>query len=514
MNCNRKLCIFIMFFLLSCCVYGKMVTINYLPILAFNSEETLSDSLTDSRIFHIDDSLLCEYYPAATSRPISRNYPDNMFTHELKFHFTPVDTQTQSFLIITTSNLYDSLTSELRTYAEDVHSIYGYGIYLETSDYATPEQLKSIILNYQHNLCGVLFVGNVGECLFEIENDYGQDGYRIWPCDLYFMDLDGIWTDSDGNGIYDLHTGNVAPEIYVARLSAVGMESLGSEIYLIKNQLQKSHDFWWKTSYHGNDTVLNYIDETWNDDFYPSVISTVFPSGNVVDVRYNGPGSLFSPSDYLSRLYSGNYGFTQLAAHSAPDKHMFTTGNVYLNSIINNQSNNFAYHLFCCSACNWMAASNQGYLGGAYLFNQGKTMTVIGTTKTGGMWAVRYFYSRFSSYNIGDSFVGWWNQMYGNTHSSMTISWNYGLTVLGDPTIYLRHSVNNVCENNQILTSFPNNNSNLVLFRAGNSIRVSDSFVIPQGVHVVFDAPIVEFDAGFTCPVGASFETRNEGCEL
>ena len=32
--------------------------------------------------------------------------------------------------------------------------------------------------------------------------------------------------------------------------------------------------------------------------------------------------------------------------------------------------------------------------------------------------------------------------------------------------------------------------------------------------HVIFDAPIVTFANGFSCPLGASFETRNEGCEL
>ena len=56
--------------------------------------------------------------------------------------------------------------------------------------------------------------------------------------------------------------------------------------------------------------------------------------------------------------------------------------------------------------------------------------------------------------------------------------------------------------------------SNLIMFKAGETIHVSGDFVIPQGVHVIFDAPQIFFDAGFECPVGASFETRHEGCEL
>ena len=161
-----------------------------------------------------------------------------------------------------------------------------------------------------------------------------------------------------------------------------------------------------------------------------------------------------------------------------------------------------------------MAASSQGYLGGAYLFNQGKTLAIVGSTKTGGMLGTNTFYSFFPNMSIGDAFLNWWNNYYGNYHSSYTISWSYGMTILGDPTISLHHSVSNVCVENLILSSFPENSSNLVLFRAGRSITVSGNFVIPSGVHVVFDAPKVSFESGFVCPPGATFETRSEGCEL
>jgi hypothetical protein len=95
------------------------------------------------------------------------------------------------------------------------------------------------------------------------------------------------------------------------------------------------------------------------------------------------------------------------------------------------------------------------------------------------------------------------------------ISWYYGMTLLGDPTINFRHQVSDVCVENLTLTAFPSDDhSNLVLYRAGSSIYISDNFVIPSGVHVIFDAPIVTFANGFSCPLGASFETRKEGCEL
>lgn len=78
----------------------------------------------------------------------------------------------------------------------------------------------------------------------------------------------------------------------------------------------------------------------------------------------------------------------------------------------------------------------------------------------------------------------------------------YGLTILGDPTIYLKHRVSNICVNDLTLDSFPSENrSNLLMFKAANSIHVSDNFVIPQGVHVIFDAPKLHLVHAFHAPL-------------
>ena len=143
-------------------------------------------------------------------------------------------------------------------------------------------------------------------------------------------------------------------------------------------------------------------------------------------------------------------------------------------------------------------------------------MVVIGTTKTGGMNSsyISYFYTPLITNNIGEAFLQWWNH-FGNNHTKSRIYWYYGMTILGDPTIDFRYNVSDHCVNNLSLTTFPSNNtSNLIMYKAGNKITVSGSFVIPQGVHVIFDAPQVVFEGNFSCPLGASFETRNEGCEL
>ena len=505
---------FILVQFISFFTYGNQLYANS----SFNAEEQEDSTMMSEDIFLIDDSLLRIHHPEVAIKPTYTYKTPRVFTHTLEFQYTRKNNRMSNYLIITTLDLFRNLGNEIKTYAEDVHAIYGYGVYVETTSNATPEQLKSLILNYKEDLCGVFFIGNLGECMYEISNDHNKYGYRQWPCDLFFMDLDGEWIDTDGNGIYDQHTGNIAPDIFFGRLSAVGLESLGDEEDLIRTQLKKSHDFWWKSSFHGADRVLNYIDNDWNKSFLPGSISAIFASNEVDDIRYiYNSTHTFSPTDYLARLSKNEYGFTHLAAHSSPTQHQFTNGYVFLSGIKKNaaQTSNYAYNLFCCSACNWTIASTQGYLGGVYLFNNGKTLSVVGSTKTGGMLGSTYFYSYLSMRNIGQSLLDWWKTYYGNSHNNYTISWSYGMTILGDPTIRLRHKVSDYCERDLFLDTFPVDNiSNLIIYKAERSIHITDSFHIPNGVHVIFDAPQILFEPNFTCPLGASFETRYEGCEL
>jgi hypothetical protein len=113
------------------------------------------------------------------------------------------------------------------------------------------------------NLAGALLVGNIQAIVFN-EKEVQGDPYRHdHLCDFYYMDLDGIWQDSDGNGVYDTHTdfkshfinkimrpinkrlhvlrNYRSPEIWVSRLRADTLPSLGNEVELLKTYFTKNH---------------------------------------------------------------------------------------------------------------------------------------------------------------------------------------------------------------------------------------------------------------------------------
>ena len=129
-----------------------------------------------------------------------------------------------------------------------------------------PAEIR-IFLQQEHkkdgNLAGAFLVGNIPAILFNEKKSQGDVYRHDHLCDFYYMDLDGIWEDSDGNGVYDTHTDFKvhfinrinqlinktihitwncrSPEIWVSRLRADTLPSLGNEVELLKTYFAKNH---------------------------------------------------------------------------------------------------------------------------------------------------------------------------------------------------------------------------------------------------------------------------------
>jgi len=99
------------------------------------------------------------------------------------------------------------------------------------------DSLKGFYTLYNGN--GAIFVGDFPTTKWE----HGIGGSYSWYyTDYYYMDLDGNWTDRDGDGIFDLHsneTGDLTPEIWVGRLKASNID--GNEKTLFLKYFAKNH---------------------------------------------------------------------------------------------------------------------------------------------------------------------------------------------------------------------------------------------------------------------------------
>ncbi|MDD3739062.1 MAG: hypothetical protein PHP31_07190 [Lentimicrobiaceae bacterium] len=354
---------------------------------------------------------------------------------------------TKKILIIANNSIYQQTKSKIKRYADDVSRTYRCWVIIRTVTGGTPEDIKNVIISDSTYLKGVVFIGDIPAAYYEVDHDHPPRYlYSYWQCELFYMDLDGVWEDTDGNNIYDSHTGNVAPEIFVGRISTAHMDQNFTEKEGLENYLDKLHNFYMGNVQINNKYALAYTDTDWANSFAMcNHIGNLYGTG-----YYHNFNAINNPNhgktDYLEKLGDTTYEFIQLAAHSAYDHHAIVHGNsnhnVIPENVVNTPPQAIAYNLFCCSACQWPIYNpnpnnRKLHIGTSYIYNSSpRALTVVGSTKTGSMLGYKnVFYQNLNSKKvIGESFLEWW-KLFGNNHYHELVIWYYGMCILGDPMI-------------------------------------------------------------------------------
>ncbi len=501
------------------------------------AQDTVPNILTAEELFELAQVFHNENVDTTIHPRLSPNRViefNSNFSHDVVYSTS--ETCNECILLLVKDEIYNALSSKIVRYANDLFYALNTDVVIEKLSHENYIQVKDIITLYYNttNLQGVLLIGDIDYVLYEQKypklnkntNQY-ELKYASWPCDVYYMDIDGVWSDNRStdmyqSGIFDTHTGDVEIEVVVGRIPV----SYNSEnIELLTTYFDKNHEYWIGKTLIQEQYALGYTDYDWAtysgyNQF--THISLLYGYDNYVERKW-GDAS-FGNTDYQNEITSNQYEFVQLAAHSDSTYHVFTGYQyLYASTIANFTTSAIGYNLFCCSACDWRSSLTQNgkkLLAGSYLFNNGNGLSVVGSTKSGSMLNFWYFYYPLSLGNtMSYSFHEWFNDMcdfYGTDSTSLEtkIHWFYGMTIIGDPFISMKYNTNTTCRDVLALNSFDTNNSSrLRYYRASERIEVGGNYVIPVGKHVIFDAPEIAFLPGFQCPVGATFETRTEGCE-
>ena len=329
----------------------------------------------------------------------------------------------QRVLVLVNTGLQPSIQTELDTYVADLVQD-GYTVDLHQASGGTAQNLKSFILANSTDLFGCVFIGEQPTAWFE----HTYWGYESFPCDLYLMDLDGDWSDTDTDGKYDQHAagaGDVGPEVFVGRIDASmmsGDEGAITRAYLDKNHLYRTGSF--VPPRH----ALTYTEDDWAGmgDMMHSV-HYAYSSYEAIDA----PDT--SRDDYIqNRLPDPGYELIQLACHSSPSVHAFTRGGyAYSSAVQNAPPESVFYNLFCCSSLRFTSSN---YIGGSYIYDTGSPgLSVIGSTKTGSMLVFSAFYNALDEEVFGEAFRRWFNTI--APYNQSEIAWHYGMTVAGDPML-------------------------------------------------------------------------------
>lgn len=334
-------------------------------------------------------------------------------------------------LVLVNYDLYPAVKTSIDHYIMDV----GYEGYFATAyrvRNGTPVELRDFIKT-KLPVVGILMVGSLPSAWFEMSDDFG-DSAAEFPCDLYFMDLNGTWKDPDNDGKFSEHSSGVEPEIWVGRLWTP--TTGGNDAPLINDYFDRNH-LYRKGMFGYSDRALAYVDDDWIG-FDDCAFDYMFKPANIEVIK----DAATTDVDRYKAEVNQHRAWAQICAHSSPGGHSFKipggaewVPNTYLRDV--NPPNAYFYNLFACSNARFTQAD---YMAGWYIFdkNGGSTcngLAAVGSTKTGSMQMFENFYGPMGSgQTIGEAFVSWWKGL-GSTHDLGERRWYYGMVLLGDPTL-------------------------------------------------------------------------------
>ena len=276
----------------------------------------------------------------------------------------------------------------------------------------------NLITSHENGMTGAVLLGDLPEMTFEMDDSFGS--YDSFPCDLYFMDLDGVWMDNNSNNKMDYHGGDLEADIWISRIKP-SVITTELENTLTKEYFGKVHDYF-TGELSSNHTALLYIDDDWAawGDLYACNISSLYPNAELVNEHADTNGA-----DYIDNRVTEGYEFIQVHVHSSPTLHYFDQGGtVSAAQVRNAPPRSLFMNLFCCSGSDFNAANN---FGGTYLFF-GDGLATIGSTKTGSMLNFGDFYIPMANgRSIGEAFLDW-----SRTTMERSRAWHYGMSLQGD----------------------------------------------------------------------------------
>jgi hypothetical protein len=349
--------------------------------------------------------------------------------------------------LIINSNIYSDVSAEINQYSTDLNTD-GYSTITYLYESGGAEGLRSELSNLYfsaESLVGAVLIGDIPHIIYEMVQKFEKlpsSEYEDFPCDIYYMDLDGGWYDCSNSfpyssGKYDTRDGNLNLEIWVSRMKTDDLSALGAEIYLLTNYFNKNHNYR-KGTLAVTNIALVYNDDDWaymgEDD--ADYVRQVYDN-TVMITNWNGT----TGDDYKDNRLTSDYQLVFIRSHGSGTSHGFYTNKTTFQSVtysdyISIDPKALFYSLFACSGEDYTMGD---YLGGITVFNpEANGILSWGSTKKGGMWKDYTFYrTAASGTSVGTAFVEWFNYVQ-KYWTSYTPRWWYGMAMAGDASLPFR----------------------------------------------------------------------------
>lgn len=402
--------------------------------------------------------------------------------------------------ILVNSTIYDAIKPSLNQYATDVENS-GFSVNITETDRLsdkTPKGIRSRLQAMLPRLVGCLLVGDIPAAWYECE----QMGvaYTKFPIDFYYMDLNGVWTDSDNDTVYDRHSGDVAPEIWVGRLK---VPKIGNEISLLKNYFDKNHRYrngsltlpWWR--------ALLYVDDSaslpHSGSFTSAEIDAERSLGRIyTDISFVRDRETTNAEDYKRRLEDSlGYQWVYLMCHGTYSNHTFMVpkvsektwfqwdGTVNCSDYQSIDPHVFFYHFVVCSAARY---TEPNYLVGSAVFTRSYGLLGIGSSEISSTIPLSVFYGALAKGNyIGAAFREWLVNL-SEEYDYPQLRF-YGLTLIGDPTLRCYHELHDIAVTN--VTFSPENLTGAETLSVTVTVENQGDFTEDFNITVYYDSSTI-----------------------
>lgn len=498
--------------------------------------DSISDYLSEEDCLLLDSLFTVSNYLEPTNQDTIRNIIRRRqqiqtaveFSYQTKYYITSNPTIASGMgriLVICDAMTYNVLSNEIIRYAKDIHNAYGCVVMVYSLTGGTPYNIKQLIKehynpNVPSNLSGVVFVGNIPEAYFHTDADaIGDWEEENFPCDYYYMDLNGSWIDNDNDVIPDTHQFNVEPEIFVGRICAKQFGS--NQIQVLREYFNKNHRYWIGETPIRKQRALSFTYKDWiGFTVFKDAIKRMYGA----DYTDNIQGQQFTKQNYLNAIENSTYEFIQFACHSNVNLHATVPEDTsIINHILTSELTplrikTLGYNLFCCKACDWMDVqrnvNKRICLGETYLYSPySETLVVVGSTKSGGMWGYKHFYEKLGQGEcIGTAYHTWWNDFASTTSlylNERRYRWFYGMCILGDPMINFLYD--NQCNEELNISSWnQNNTSDKHIYYAQEEIVASCT--IPFNKTLELHANRIRLTNGFHAGTSTSLHISVDPC--
>jgi hypothetical protein len=305
----------------------------------------------------------------------------------------------------------------------------------------------------EYSIKGTVFIGDMPPADFEQYANYGEPYgivYEEFPSEFFFMDMDGVWEDSDGNGIYDKYPKNLTLEIFSSRIIGTVKE--------ISDYLGRAHEYRKNGSFFDSRNFFSFIDDDWSIyidesgnvyEDYMGIRNSDWELGSIYGDNYERREK---PEDttkttYLDFMTKKGAEYVYQWIHSDPQKIYFddnfspNPANILtIDEIINGKVKGSFYNLFDCSISRYTA--NGGNIASEYLKGE-YGLATLGSTKTGGIFNPEVMNIALANgENWGTGYQMWVNDIWEN-HKSYGFdlpfieSWWLGMMIQGDPLLTL-----------------------------------------------------------------------------